>query len=87
MLEKPIAFVMFISKREHNYLHNALLMRDFVLLFSFILCVLVLRTWQCNILPLGLHIWFKNKIDSVENDMWEKVLNWMLSFCVLGWNL
>jgi len=44
MLEKPIAFVMFISKREHNYLHNALLMRDFVLLFSFILCVLVLRT-------------------------------------------
>jgi len=43
MLEKPIAFVIFISKREHNYLHHALLMRDFILVFSFVLCVLVLR--------------------------------------------
>jgi len=43
MLVKTIAFVIFISEREHNYLHNALLMSDFVLLLSFILCVLVLR--------------------------------------------
>jgi len=43
MFEKTTAFVIFISKREHNYLHNALLMSDFALLFSFILCILVLR--------------------------------------------
>jgi len=87
MLEKPIAFVIFISKREHNYLHHALLMRDFILVFSFVLCVLVLRNWYCNIVPLRSHILFKNKIDSVQNDTCEKVLNWMFSFCVLGWIL
>jgi len=75
MFEKTIAFVIFISEREHNYLHNVLLMSDFVLLFSFILCMLVLRNLYCSVVPLRSHIWFQNETDSVKIDMCEKVLN------------
>jgi len=38
------AFELFILKSAH-FLRNALLMSDFVLLFSFTLCILVLHNW------------------------------------------